>query len=426
MKEATVDLQRMRASNILKQGLILPRRVTIKECIQISTLQEYACVEPDGVWIGKERWPGGEESTLSKPLKRWADKILQTIEEVWEADNGQTCGKWEMDAEPMDHALIGKQHETVKGIFQNLEGMSGRERLVSEKEGVLRLAALSREAVTRHRIKIIEGGLDIWLKDKIDADTPRGWEEPFSTLDWDAEGGAVDTGSESEQEDFQSQEGSEDFQSQEDGDWGQNEEGLRQVEQEPESIQANQQAQRERMEEEAGQKCKVVTWTWDKPITPQCILVIRHDGDEPISDILDEGADYITTNAVSAVEAFKQTVQGQPRTIMADVTVKGQGKNLELILQLIPKEQVIANLGEEERKKLARDLLKELVEVTQAKGPQECELRFIKASDSITKIMAEKDEEMPWKELQHVLPAVQDDILRNLLASREIALGMQQ
>ncbi len=116
MREATVDLQRMRASNILKQGLILPRRVTIKGCIQMSTLQEYACVEPEGVCIGKEHWPGGEESMLSKPLKRWADKILQTIEEVWEADNGQTCGTWVMDAEPMDHVLVGKQHEIVKGI----------------------------------------------------------------------------------------------------------------------------------------------------------------------------------------------------------------------------------------------------------------------------------------------------------------------
>ncbi len=66
------------------------------------------------------------------------------------------------------------------------------------------------------------------------------------------------------------------------------------------------------------------------------------------------------------------------------------------------------------------------MEVTQAKGPQECELRIIKASDSITKIMAENDEEMPWKELQHILPEVEDDILKNLHASGGIALGMQQ
>ena len=111
---------------------------------------------------------------------------------------------------------------------------------------------------------------------------------------------------------------------------------------------------------------------------------------------------------------------------MTTVTTKDQGKQVGLILQMIPKEQAIASLEEEERKELAKDLLRELVEATQAEGPQRCELRIIKASDSVTKVMAENGEGMPWEELQRILPAIKEDTLRNLLAAGGIALGMQQ
>ncbi len=43
MREASIDLRRMRGNINLMQGLILPRKVIIKGCIQMSTLQEYAC-----------------------------------------------------------------------------------------------------------------------------------------------------------------------------------------------------------------------------------------------------------------------------------------------------------------------------------------------------------------------------------------------
>ncbi len=83
-------------------------------------------------------------------------------------------------------------------------------------------------------------------------------------------------------------------------------------------------------------------------------------------------------------------------------------------------------MGEEERRTLAKNLLKELIEVAHEGGVQGCELRFIKVSDSVTKIMAEKGEEMPWDELQHVLPAVGEDTLRDLIAVGGIRVGMQQ
>ena len=76
MKEASVDLRRMKANNILKQGLILPRKLTIKGSIQMSTFQECACIEPEAVCIGKEYWPGEGESLLEEPLKCWENKIL--------------------------------------------------------------------------------------------------------------------------------------------------------------------------------------------------------------------------------------------------------------------------------------------------------------------------------------------------------------
>ncbi len=154
--------------------------------------------------------------------------------------------------------------------------------------------------------------------------------------------------------------------------------------------------------------------------------MIRHDGEEHISEILKEGDDYIEVGPMCAVEAIKQTVPGQPRTAMITATTKDQGEQIGLILQMIPKEQAIAGLEEEERRELAKDLLRELVEVTQEERPQGCELRIIKASDSVTKVMAENGEEMPWEELQRILPAVNEDTLRNLLAAGGIALGMQQ
>ncbi len=68
---------------------------------------------------------------------------------------------------------------------------------MAEREGVLRLAAVSREAVTRHRVKVIEGSLEEWLRDKIVADKPRGWDEPFTIQEWDAEVGRANMISES-------------------------------------------------------------------------------------------------------------------------------------------------------------------------------------------------------------------------------------
>ena len=85
---------------------------------------------------------------------------------------------------------------------------------------------------------------------------------------------------------------------------------------------------------------------------------------------------------------------------MVTATTRGQEERVSIILQMIPKEQAIVELKEEERRTLAKDLLRELVEVAQEEGLQGCELRFIKVSDSITKIMAENGEEMPWDEVE--------------------------
>ncbi len=87
--------------------------------------------------------------------------------------------------------------------------------------------------------------------------------------------------SESESDGFQSFESDESEVEEGQADWTYKERSTRRAQQGLEAVQANRQAQREQMEEEAGQKCRVGMWTWDDPITPQCALVVRHDGGDP-------------------------------------------------------------------------------------------------------------------------------------------------
>ncbi len=63
---------------------------------------------------------------------------------------------------------------------------------------------------------------------------------------------------------------------------------IRQERQGQEALRINQQAQRKRIEEEVEEKCRMGAWNWKDQITPRCSIVVRHNGEEAVLDILRE------------------------------------------------------------------------------------------------------------------------------------------
>ncbi len=133
IEEASGDLRKMKNSNNLMQGLILPRKVIINACIPMSTVQEYACGDADGVRVGKELRPGKGESLLNEPLKCWENKVLLAMEEV--VDFGQSRGDFLLDTEPLDYRSIRAQHQVMRTVYRQLAGDNGKERSLTEGDG---------------------------------------------------------------------------------------------------------------------------------------------------------------------------------------------------------------------------------------------------------------------------------------------------
>ena len=131
------------------------------------------------------------------------------------------------------------------------------------------------------------------------------------------------------------------------------------------------------------------------------------------------------------MEALKQGlqgIQGLPRTEMLKVKTKGQPneESVNVILQVIPHKEVVNGLSAEDRKDLAKELLREILEVSYEEEAHGDELRFIGKSDNISKTMMEKEEEMPWKELQDFLPLLKEETLKDINAAGGLWVGMQQ
>ncbi len=73
---------------------------------------------------------------------------------------------------------------------------------------------------------------------------------------------------------------------------------------------------------------------------------------------------------------------------------------------------------------MAKDLFKEVVEITQADGPQECEVRIVKISDQVTEAMADNENE--WTDTQHIFDEVSDKTLQCLSEAEGFVLSIQQ
>lgn len=260
----------------------------------------------------------------------------------------------------------------------------------------------------------------------MEASEQRGWEEPFDTLEWDAEGVSVDDATETiHNNESHSEAGSGEVEEGEADYDRTSEEGLRQLDHAPEIIEARDRLHHERVVEEIAQKLQFAKWTWDKAITSQCFLIVRHDGIESIADILNESNGKVTVEADNIIIALKQQVPSQQRTILTDAPFEEDEDRINIIFQKVPAKREIANLEEEERKSLAQELFKEVLETIQIEGPQACELRFLRATDHITEIMAENHEVPPWQELQPILDTFTNEVLEDLHLSEGIAVSMQ-
>ena len=156
LMEGTVDWVRMKDSDFFRNGIVLPRKMNINGHIQVSTLQEFACRDEEGLNIGKEAGPRNCKRICEKPLKKWEDQVLQSIEEVWEEDNGQGKKHVRLNADPLEHVKVGEQHKKMKEIYLGLQGNAGRERIICEKEGILRLSSHYQEVGKRQRLDVIE------------------------------------------------------------------------------------------------------------------------------------------------------------------------------------------------------------------------------------------------------------------------------
>ncbi len=86
----------------------------------------------------------------------------------------------------------------------------------------------------------------------------------------------------------------------------------------------------------------------------------------------------------------------------------------------------ILAMSMEERRALADDLRKELIESTHQERLQGYGFRLVEKADSITQIMMEKDEDLPWDELQVILQGMEDDRLTRIKAKGGIQLSIQQ
>ncbi len=167
-------------------------------------------------------------------------------------------------------------------------------------------------------------------------------------------------------------------------------------------------------------------WEWNMPLLQESILVVRHDGQESIANVLKEGKDQVKFQPSSIMESTKQLADGQPRTIMSKASrCEPDGEDIKLVLQRIPEKQVMMAMGKVERKALSRDLVKELVEIAQEEGPCKCQLRVIKSTDRVTEIMANEDEDIPWENPHDVLSLFDEETLKKISESGGVSIGSQ-
>ena len=105
---------------------------------------------------------------------------------------------------------------------------------------------------------------------------------------------------------------------------------------------------------------------------------------------------------------------------------KHQGRSVKVILQVIPEKKYFQGLSEELRGTMAGTLLHELIEKAYSEGMQGYELRLVGMTDSITQVMIEKGEDMPWENIEAILQKLKWDVLRDIQEKGGLRLDIQQ
>ncbi len=102
------------------------------------------------------------------------------------------------------------------------------------------------------------------------------------------------------------------------------------------------------------------------------------------------------------------------------------GRSVRVILQVIPEKQAFRSLTAAVRKLMADELFKELIDKVYSEKLQGYEFRFVGGTDSVTQVMIEKREDLPWKDIREMLQKLEWDVLRDIRKKGGLRLNIQQ
>ena len=226
----------------------------------------------------------------------------------------------------------------------------------------MRLSSHYQDNSKRQRINIIDEDLGEWLKEKIQGQKERNWNEPFTIESWEAEeevNREIPDGNSSNDSDYTSDdsEGSR-ITGEADYTFGKKKKkkrGIRAANQSKEAEEAREAAERKKLEEELAFGCTEGVWKWSDPASEQSVLVIRHGGQGSIEKILAEVGKYIDweeekTQEVMEKGCLTQTTEVAKAVIKPQRKSKHPGRSVEVILQASSRQRSRPRvLGREEK-----------------------------------------------------------------------------
>ena len=189
----------------LKYGITLPRKIRIGARLQMSTIMEYANVNVKAVTGKKADWPKGGEYDEGEPLRKWNMRILQALDEVGgqEAEGTQP---WHKKKIVHTEDSLTRQLREIRHLMDAVWFRDG-EATVNRDEGSPILLAKDQEEaqVSKHRKYRGREDRGTWVRNMLQLEEGRMWEEAFEETEFywtgrrPAGGGGEEEDSEEEQ-----------------------------------------------------------------------------------------------------------------------------------------------------------------------------------------------------------------------------------